>query len=117
MRLRLKIIQDAHFPAFAHKQISDVRADQARATSDERAFHFVVEAFVSMPVLLRFGAWDKRRYKFIIQIGQIRSRPSRAMISFKNLRVSRAISAGEFSLKSPYHSCRNDAESSTFEPP
>jgi hypothetical protein len=44
MRLRLKIIQDPHFPAFAHKQISDVRADQARATGDERAFHFVVEA-------------------------------------------------------------------------
>ena len=38
MRLRLKIIQDAHFPAFAHQQIRNMRADQARATGHKRAF-------------------------------------------------------------------------------
>ena len=36
--LGLEIIEDAHRPAFAHKQIDDVRADQACAAGDERSF-------------------------------------------------------------------------------
>ena len=38
MRVRLQIIEHANFPAFAQKQIGDMRADQARATGNKRAF-------------------------------------------------------------------------------
>jgi hypothetical protein len=38
MRVRLQIIEHANFPAFAQKQVGDVRADQARATGNKRAF-------------------------------------------------------------------------------
>src|SRR6266513_1083368 len=38
MRLWLKIIQHAHFPALTHQQIRNMRADQARATGHKGAF-------------------------------------------------------------------------------
>ncbi len=41
MRLRLKIIESAHPPALTHEKIDNVRANQARAAGNERAFHFV----------------------------------------------------------------------------
>ena len=34
MRVRLKIIERANLPAFAHEQINNVRADQARTASN-----------------------------------------------------------------------------------
>src|SRR4029077_520880 len=40
VRLRLEIIQRAHLPAFAHKKIDNMRADQTRSASDECAFHW-----------------------------------------------------------------------------
>ena len=48
VRVRLKIIEHAHFPALAHQQIGNVRADQARAAGHERVFShpIVVEARV-----------------------------------------------------------------------
>src|SRR6266581_6981387 len=42
MRLRLKIIQDAYFPAFSHEQVGYMRTDQTSTACDERALHFSV---------------------------------------------------------------------------
>jgi hypothetical protein len=38
VRVRLQIIEHANFPAFAQKEIGDMRSDQARATGNKRAF-------------------------------------------------------------------------------
>jgi hypothetical protein len=38
MGVRLQIVEHANFPAFAQKQIGDMRADQARATGNKRPF-------------------------------------------------------------------------------
>src|SRR6266513_6317680 len=43
LRLRLKIIQDAYIPAFAHEQVGYMRTDQTSTACDESALHFSEE--------------------------------------------------------------------------
>ncbi len=75
MRVRFEIIENPHAPAFAHEQIDHMRTDQACPAGDERALHFLVDSAVGATVAAT---------------GQIRSRPSLAMVSAKNFLVAGA---------------------------
>ena len=116
--LRFEIVEHANFPTFAHKQISDVRSNQASTAGNERAFPMafahpsVVEAVAATSKRLGFfAAEDSRHYNS----GQMRARPSRSTISRKNARVAGAVSIVdlELSLRSSSQTRRNVARSST----
>jgi len=117
VRVRFQVIEHAHFPAFADEQVDHVRADQARATGNKCAFHFVVEAFVSNALPFRFGAWRKRRYnKFYLVADQMRIRVSLAISSLRNFRVCGAMPAVAVSVSSSSRNRRKLALSSTSYP-
>src|SRR5438105_3716377 len=93
--VRFEVIENPHVPALAHEQIGDVRTDEPGAASNESAFHSVVEALAAASA------------------AQIRSRPSRAIMSAKNFLVAGATSPREFSPTNSSHKRRSVAPSST----
>jgi len=63
MRLRFKIIETAHFPALAHQQIGNMRADKARAAGHKCAFcHAFLVAQASRLWPLNFASWSVVRH-------------------------------------------------------
>src|ERR1700694_4581913 len=84
VRVRLKVVQHANFPTFAHEEVRYMRADEASTARNQRAFS-------------------------VFHLGQIRSRPSRSIILLKNSRVfvARSFVDLSFGPKSSLHNWAN----------